>query len=301
MQALRELQQLILNHGEPGTAQTPIPGLQLLRFDRVTRTPTQGVYTPMVCLIAQGEKQVTLAEEIFTYNAAQYLITSVDLPISGIIREATTERPYLALSLALNPALLSSLVLDIARNAPAIVAKPVMTRGLAVTPLPPDLLDAFVRLLRLLRSPAEIPLLAPLILREIVYRLLTGEQAGMLRQIALRESSTQAVVRAINWIRGHYAEPFHMHELVEVTHMSTPSLHRHFKAVTGMTPLGYQKQIRLLEARRLLIAEGQDAAAAGFSVGYDSPSQFSREYSRHFGAPPRQDADRLLAEHVLPS
>lgn len=290
MDALRELQLQIGRHCRGSQTETAVPGLTLLRSDTVISTPVQLVYRPMVCVIAQGRKQVMLNAETFRYDAAKYLISSVDLPVSSRVVKATPQCPYLALSLALDLEVLSTVFLEMAAEPPQTE----IPRALAVTRVTPELLDGFVRLLRLLDRPVEIAPLAPLIVREILYRLLRGEQGVMLRQIALRESRTQQVVRAINWIRQNYAKPFRISALVRVSNMSAPSLHRHFKAVTAMSPLQYQKQIRLQEARRILVSERQDAASAGFSVGYGSPSQFSREYCRLFGAPPRQDAERLL-------
>ena len=299
--SLKQLQRQIARHCTGSQTTTAIPGLTLLRSDGVMTSPVQAIYTPMVCLIAQGRKQVMLGGETLEYDAAKYLVSSVDLPVSGRITEATPSRPYLALSLSLDADALASLLLQIrSAQAPggAFVRPAPVPRALAITSAMPDLLDAFVRLLRLLDRPAEVEALAPLIVREILFRLLTGAHAPMLRQIALRESRTQQVVRAINWIRRNYARPLHIGDLVSVAHMSPPSLYRHFKAVTAMSPLQYQKQIRLQEARRQLVSQQQDAAAVAFAVGYGSPSQFSREYRRLFGTSPRQDATRLMREEA---
>ena len=289
MNALEELRLRVFEHCSQEPAATAIAGLTLMRSETVMSVPVQVIYTPMVCVIAQGKKQVILAGETFEYDSSKYLISSVDLPVSGMISEATPNHQYIALSLALDIEVLSTLLLEMPSELQGSIP-----RALGVTSITAELLDAFVRLLRLLQQPLQIPLLAPLIKREILVRLLTGEHADMLRQIALRNSQTQQVVRAINWIRQNFAKPFSILELAQVSSMSSPTLHRHFKAVTGMSPLQYQKQIRVQEARRILVSQQEDAAAVGFFVGYKSPSQFSREYSRLFGAPPRFDADRIL-------
>jgi len=284
MDALAELQALIARHcpASHGMAETAIAGLTLLRSEVAAATATQVVYQPMVCLIAQGKKRVMLADEVLEYDAAKYLVSSLELPVSGCVIEATAERPYLALSLALDPEVLCA----IAEQMPASADGRTTSRGLAVTALDQELLESFVRLLRLLDRPEQVDLLAPLIEREILYRLLMGEQASMLRGMALRDGRMRQVVRAANWLRENYARPFEMGALARVARMSEPSLHRHFKAVTAMSPLQYQKRIRLQVARERLAG---DAATVAFSVDYASPSQFSREYGRHFGKPPRQD------------
>ena len=292
MNPLEELVRLIGTHATAQRTATPIEGLSLLRSDIVRSVPVQVVYTPMVCVIAQGRKEVCLADETYEYDAARYLVSSVHLPVTGRVVGASARRPYLSLSLALDVDQLSDVLLEMRTHS----VEADVPRGLAVSTLDDALLDAFVRLMRLLDRPADQPVLAPLVTREILYRLLAGEQGPMLRQVALRDSRTRQVSRVISWLRQHYAEPFHMRDLTAIANMSAPSLHRHFKALTAMSPLQYQKQIRLQEARRILVSEGRDAAAVGFEVGYESPSQFSREYARLFGAPPRKHLERLLAD-----
>ena len=291
MTVLEELQRQISTHCSAATTATAIPGLSLHRCCVANTTPTQVIYTPMLFVIAQGRKEVVLAGETFRYDAESYLITSVDLPVRAAICRASPEQPYLALSLTLDLQLLSEILAEL----PPAAHRGAVPRGLAVTRVTPELLEALTRLLRLLGEPAGIAFLAPLVQREILYRLLTGPQGTMLQQSAQQGSQTQQVIRALNWLRQHYAEPFRIGELLELTRMSAPSLYRHFKAVAGMSPLQYQKQIRLQEARRMLASQGLDASTAGFAVGYESPSQFSREYTRQFGAPPRRDAQRPSA------
>lgn len=296
MTSLQELAGLIAAHGLAPRAATPIAGLTLLRADAKADVPVQVVYTPKVCVIAQGRKRVGLGDQTFDYDARSYLVASVHLPVTGQVVAASRALPYLSLSLEIDVDQLADVMVGM--TLPPIEAE--VPRGLAVSAMDDALLDAFVRLLRLLDRPADRPMLAPLIQREILYRLLAGEQAPMLRQMASRDSRTRQVSRVVDWLREHYARPFRMSDLTSIANMSAPSLHRHFKALTAMSPLQYQKQIRLREARRILLAEGEDAATVGHAVGYGSPSQFSREYSRLFGSPPRQDVDRLLGEATWP-
>lgn len=279
-----------------GVHATPIPRLNLIRSSQPTE-PLHVLHEPALCLIAQGRKQVMLGSEIYRYDAAQYLVVSIDLPVVGQVIEATPEEPYLCVKLELDPAAIGALMLE---AAPALGQETRPGPGLMLSPVTPALLDAAVRLARLLASPADIPVLAPLAEREILYRLLTGGQADRLRQIAMAESKLQQVNRAIGWIKRNYREAFSIEIVAAEARMSPSALHQHFKAVTAMSPLQYQKQLRLQEARRLILANAYDAASAGFEVGYDSPSQFSREYSRLFGAPPLRDAARLrLAEPMF--
>ena len=280
MTVLEELRGYLAAHCPADSAQTAVPGLVLYRSAAPAAVRVPSLYTPMFCVIAQGTKEVVLQGEVFAYGAGQYLISSVDLPVFTAVREASPERPYLAMSWALNPGLLASAFTELP-SAP----EPAL-RGLAVTALPHELLHAVLRLVRLLDRPDEVSYLFPLLEREIAYRLLTGEQGAMLRQAAMEGSPTRGVMRAIAFLRRHYAEPFNMRELLRAAGMSAPSLYRHFKAVTAMSPLQYQKQLRLGEARRMLLS-GVGVGDAGFRSGYGSLSQFSREYGRQFGAPPR--------------
>jgi AraC-like DNA-binding protein len=213
---------------------------------------------------------------------------SVDVPVTGQVLEATPKRPYLCFRLDLDPAALGSLILE------SGVAEGRLTApGVSLSAVTPELLDAAVRLLRLLAAPRDIPALAPLAEREILYRLLTGDQVATLRQIALGDRRMRGVGRAIEWIKRNYREPFRIETLAAQATMSPSSLHAHFKTLTAMSPLQYQKQLRLQEARRLILSQDFDAASAGYRVGYDDASQFHREYKRLFGAPPMRDVERL--------
>lgn len=272
-----------------GIHQTAIPRLALIRSCQPTE-PLHALHEPALCIIVQGRKQVMLGSRVYHYDRSQYLVVSVDLPVIGQVIEATPEVPYLCVRLDLDPVLLGAIMLEAGPYEPAAGgAGP----GLALNPVAPELLDAALRLARLLETPRDIAMLAPLAEREILYRLMTGEQAARLRQIATGEGRLQQVNRAIGWIKRNYDKAFSVETLAQEARMSPSALHQHFKAVTAMSPLQYQKQLRLQEARRLILGAALDAASAGFRVGYESPSQFSREYRRLFGAPPLRDAARL--------
>jgi AraC-like DNA-binding protein len=273
-----------------GVHATPIPRLNLIRMSQPT-VPLHTLHEPALCILAQGAKQVLLGDKLFAYDPANYLVVSVDVPIVGQVTKASAEAPYLCLRLDLDPAAVGALALEIgARPDPSPPAG-----GLALSTATPALLDAAVRLVALLEAPRDAAVLAPLIEREILYRALTGDQGARLAEIGHGDSRLAQVNRAIGWIKANYARPFSIERLADEARMSASALHHHFKAVTALSPLQYQKQLRLQEARRLIFAGGHDAASAGHTVGYDSPSQFSREYARLFGAPPRRDATRLRA------
>ncbi|MFN3512794.1 MAG: AraC family transcriptional regulator N-terminal domain-containing protein [Phenylobacterium sp.] len=288
------LASLIARHApEDGMHDMPVPGLALIRYAAPTdRVPV--LHQPAACIIAQGAKVVMLAGETYRYDAATHLVVSVDLPLTGQVVEATPERPYLCVRIDLEPALLNELMLQ---QPPPPGGEG--ARGLHLSRTTPELADAAARLVGLLDRPQDLAVLAPLIRREIHYRLITGDQAGVVRQIGAPDSRLSQVSRAIAWIRANFHRPFSIEAVAREAGMSASALHQHFKAVTAMSPLQYQKQIRLQEARRLMLGEARDAQAAGFEVGYESPSQFSREYARLFGAPPARDAARLRATGPL--
>lgn len=272
-----------------GVHATAIEGVSLLRFSR-RNEPVHAVHEPAVCIIAQGAKQVMLGEEVYLYDASRYLVISVDLPVTGQLVEATPEVPYLCVRLDLDPGEIAGLLLQSGVPAPA---PPRTSRGLYVSEASPSMLDAVIRLVRLLDTPEDIAALAPLAMREILYRLLRSEEGWRLRQIATPDSQAQRIARVIGLLKTRFAEPLRIEDLAREVHMSASSLHQHFRAVTSMSPLQYQKRVRLQEARRLMLSENMDAATAGFHVGYESPSQFSREYSRLFGDSPARDLRRL--------
>ena len=274
-----------------GVHPTDIPHLSLLRMSHPTE-PLHTLYAPELCIFVQGKKEVFLDGEVHLCDRDHLLIVSVDLPVIGQVVEAEPETPYLGLQLDLDVAALGELLVEAGlETANGHHPGP----GLTLSPADPVLLDAAVRLLRLLETPRDIGILAPLVEREILYRLLTGEQAQSVRQIALSDGKLGRVGRAINWIKDHYREPFSIDVLASEARMSRSALHQHFKAVTNMSPLQYQKRLRLQEARRLILGTSLDATTASSSVGYGSASQFSREYSRIFGDPPLRDTERLKA------
>lgn len=290
MHPLATLVELLGRHAATdGTHATAIPGVSLVRASEPT-LPMPVVYEPTLCLVAQGRKRALLGSTSYVYDAARYLIASVDLPVTGSVIEASAEQPYLCLVFDLDMAQLSELALR--HPAPESGGTP-PPRGIGLEKTTSQLLEAAVRLAALMDTPADIAELAPLVQREIHYRLLTGPGNGLVRQMAQANSHLNQIARAIAWLRGRYAQHWSIDDLAQVAGMSRSSFHAHFKAVTAMSPLEFRKQLRLQEARRLMVAEALDAASAGFQVGYESPSQFSRDYGRAFGMSPAKDAQRL--------
>jgi AraC-like DNA-binding protein len=293
---IEELRRLVETHAH--LSRIPINGLLLAAADAPT-APASYIARPILALVAQGSKRLVFADRVYDYGTGDYLVVSADLPVTGQFIEASKERPFLGIGLDLRPEMIAPLLLDDSLKWNRSSGRsPATTSPLAVNLAPPELLDAFVRLLRLLDHPDDLPVLAPLIEREIAWRLLTGSQGAVVRQIGLADSSFSSVGRAIRWIREHPAESFRVEDLAERALMSTSTFHRHFRAITTMSPVQYQKKVRLQQARLLLMGEGIDVAGAGFAVGYDSPSQFSREYRREFGTPPGRDAARLRSQEA---
>lgn len=288
----QELAALVTRHTDgkgDGFHKTAIEQLEFQRESSAS-TSLQGVCEPILAILVQGKKEALLGEETYRYSAAQYLVVSVDLPLSAFIVEATPEQPYLGFKLNLDPRQLCDII---TAQTSVIEEKNNSVRGLFVSTVDAPLLDCAMRLTRLLDTPQDIPILAPMIIREIYYRLLMGEQGEAVRQIATSGSNMQRIAEVIKLIKADFTKPMRVEELAGQASMSPSSFHHHFKKVTSMSPLQYQKQLRLLEARRLMLAENSDAANAAYQVGYESPSQFSREYSRMFGAPPIRDIERL--------
>ena len=274
---------------ELGVKATVIPALTLIRRDAPTET-TSYMHEPSVCLIAQGAKRVLLGDETYAYDAHHFLLTSVDLPIVAQVTEASPAKPYLGLMLKLDPREIAQLMADSSLPPPRTQQE---SRGMAVGELSEPLLCAFLRLLDLLDEPEHIPILAPLVQREILYRLLVGEQGPRLRQIGAAGCRSHQIARAIDWLKSNFSRPLRIDDLASTVRMSPSAFHHHFRALTAMSPLQYQKWLRLHEARKLMLTEQLDTANAAFQVGYESPSQFSREYSRLFGAPPLRDVKGL--------
>ena len=266
-----------------------IPSLSLFREDGPT-DPISAVYEPSVCMVVQGAKRVLLGNETYVYNEQQYLITSVDLPAFFQVIEASKEKPLLGLNLTFDIQEVSRLLID--SNFPHHRAQR-SAHGMATSEITLPLLTAFQRLVDLLDEAQDIQMLAPIIQKEIVYLLLAGEQGARLRQIAAAGSQSQQIARIIEWLKNNYTQQLRIDDLASQARMSTASFHNHFRSITALSPLQYQKHLRLHEARRLMLAESLDAATAAFQVGYESPSQFSREYNRLFGAPPLRDVTRL--------
>lgn len=273
---------------------TAISGLSLFRRTESTE-PVTGMYEPSICLIAQGTKRVQLGADKYVYDANHYLITSVHLPTVVQITEASPEKPYLGLQLKFDLREVSQLMADSHLPPPRTQQS---RRGMATGEVTLPLVTAFQRLLDLLGEKEDIPILAPIIQREIIYRLLVGDQGARLRQIAVAGSQSQQIARAIDWLKGNFTQQLHIDDLAERARMSTSTFHHHFRSMTALSPLQYQKQLRLQEARRLMLADHVDAATASFQVGYESPSQFSREYNRLFGAPPLRDINLLREQAV---
>ncbi len=272
-----------------GKHHTAIDSLQLVRSDQPT-LPMPVIYRPCLCIIAQGRKEVRLADERYIYDPLSYLVASVTLPVSGHVLQASAQTPYLSLCLDIEPAMIASLIAD---AGPIGIPGPTGGRGLYLDRIDEQLLDAVIRLTRLLENPRDIAMLAPLALREIFYRLLHSPQGRRLHEIAIADSQGQRIARAIEWLNQHYDQPLRIENLAREVNLSSSTLHQRFKAVTALSPLQYQKQLRLQEARRLMLCEGLEATTASYRVGYESPSQFSREYRRLFGAPPLRDLARL--------
>ncbi|WP_279757045.1 AraC family transcriptional regulator [Mitsuaria sp. GD03876] len=329
--ATATLADLLRRHApREGLWATALPRVLAIRLDAPGGEMAHAVQPASLCVIAQGAKEVRLGEERYVYDAARFMVFTTDLPVSARVTDASPERPYLCLRLDFDPEEVAELVAQSgppprgtprsgnggngngngasasasASDGSAGVGQggdkgdkgdkgaDEPGRGLFVSDVTPDMLDAAVRLMRLLDHPEDHAALAPMAMRELVYRVLRSEQGERLAQVARADSQTQRVHRAIRWLKAHYAQPLRIEALAKEAHMSASSLHHHFRALTSMSPLQYQKQLRLQEARRLLVAEGLEVARAGHAVGYESPSQFSREYSRLYGTPPSRDAAR---------
>lgn len=272
-----------------GRYQTTIPSLSFTRMSNMTE-PNHGLYKTSLCIIAQGKKEALLSEESYIYGPEDYLVASVDLPVVAHIVEATPDAPYLALALEIAP----NEILEVLRELPKENNKKKNTeRGLFVSQMKQPLLDAIARLVQLLDNPEDVPIMAPLIKKEIIYRIITEENGERLKQVALEGSSTNQINHVIKYIMQNYEKNMKVEELAEIANVSVSSLYRYFSEVTSMSPIQYQKQLRLQKARGLLISESANAADIAFRVGYESPSQFSREYARLFGRPPKKDIQYL--------
>lgn len=290
----QELTELIERHSLQNSAkETAIPSLFFYQHSSITE-PAYRVYKPSFCVVVQGLKEILLAQERFEYGPSNYLIASMNLPVIGQIIKASTDSPYLSLKLEFT----QNQILEVLNDCDIkVTSKDNAKRALFVGRMESSIQDAVLRLARLLDTPGEIPFLAPLYTREILYRLLQGPYGVELAQIAVEGSSTYRIREAIDHIVRNWDQSFRIEDLADTASMSVSSFHRHFKEVTAMSPIQFQKQLRLQEARRILLAESADAADVAFRVGHESSSQFSREYSRMFGAPPRADIKRLKEKY----
>ncbi|GHG61355.1 transcriptional regulator [Alishewanella longhuensis] len=296
---LQILQSLLQTIQSSGFNETNIPGVKLYRSDGPT-SATPAIYEPTLCLLVQGSKQVWLGDELLQYRELQYLIAPVTLPVSGKVVTASPASPYIAMSISLDLRELTDLVIDIAHkelpqhtlvSSTSVNSTPV--RGIAVGDADLSLMSVLQRLSQLLQSPQDIPVLLPLLKREMLYRLLLGPIGSQLREFTQIDSQAHRISKVIEMLHQRFNEPLRIKELAETVHLSESAFFQAFKAVTSMSPLQFQKQLRLNEARRIMLHEGIEAATASYKVGYESPSQFSREYSRLFGAPPKTDVARF--------
>ncbi|MBC3949187.1 AraC family transcriptional regulator [Pseudomonas folii] len=279
---------IALRHAPPGLTITPIPRVDICVGQGSTdKAPC--LYRSMICFILQGSKRVAINDDLLSYDSEQYLISALDLPLIGQILDAEDGQPYVAVSLVLDPAILA----ELAATMPAVRESEQKGIGIAINPMSAPLRDTLLRLLSLLDTPGDIPVLGPMVERELLYRLLQGPQGRLLRQIAQPDGALGGIRRAVAWIRDNYNAQLRIDALCNASGMSRASLHRHFLSMTGLSPLRYQKQLRLQEARQLLLAGEHRASDVAFAVGYESASQFSREYSRQFGASPARDVREI--------
>lgn len=289
MSTTTELKRFALAHAVQPKTETSVARLEIMRVNAPTVLQPV-VYEPAVCLVLQGSKRAVIGEHVLAYGEGEYFIAAAELAALGQIWEATEEQPYLALNLLLDPQVIAGVLLDLPKG-----SEPAVSSGFFTSTADSKMLDAWLRLVSVLDRPDEAAVLAPMIEREILFRLLQSPSGILLRQIAGSDNRLSSIRKAMNWLREHYAEPILVEQLAAIAGMSASVFHKHFKEVTALSPIQYQKQIRLHEARRQLSRAPVDAASVAFSIGYESASQFSREYKRLFGASPAQDAKQLQA------
>ncbi|ACS57963.1 AraC family transcriptional regulator [Rhizobium leguminosarum] len=295
MQTMLEEMRRLTAHAENRPTETGIPGILMVKGE-IPEHKLGAVYEPMVNLILDGSKTLTIAGQDYYYDPASYFVISIDVPATGMVQQAGPDRPYIGVSLSLDPVKVAALLLDL----PPQSYQEGQSGGYSVCRMTPELPGAWLRMLQLMERPQDIPALAPAYEREILYRVLQGPQGWMLRDIAAPDSALSRIRLAIRWVREHYAEAVEVEKLAALTAMSVSAFHRHFKAVTAMSPIQFQKRIRLLQARQLLISQSGNASSVAYSVGYESVSQFTREYARFFGQPPARDAS-LMRENIRPA
>ncbi|WP_144735717.1 AraC family transcriptional regulator [Acinetobacter oleivorans] len=279
---------IVLRHASTGLTNTPIPRVEIcMGQGSVDKAPC--LYRSMICFILQGSKRVVINNAVLSYDYEQYLISALDLPLSGQILDTEDGQPYISVSIMLDPAILA----EMAASVSSVRDHEQKGIGITINPMTNQLSETLLRLLSLLDTPADIPVLAPMLEKELLYRLLQGPQGRLLRQIAQPDGALGHIRRAVAWIRDHYNSRLRIEELCHVTGMSRASLHRHFLLITGLSPIQYQKQLRLQEARQLLLSGEHRASDVAFVVGYESASQFNRDYRRQFGAPPVRDVREI--------
>lgn len=288
---MAELRSIVMRAQDKWT-ETGLPRVAMVRAEACASQ----VYQPMLHLVLQGTKTLSIGEEVSRYTAGSYFLVPVDIPATGQIHSSAADQPYLAISLTLNPDVIATLLMDEGK-APRAAQNSCFEAVLA----PAEMIDAWLRMMRLMDRPHEAALLAPMIEREILFRALQGPLGGILRDVARPDGRMTQIRRATQWIREHYTEPFRVEPLAVMTDMSVAAFYRHFKSVTAMTPIQYQKRLRLLRARWLLLFDTLDATSIAYQVGYESASQFNREYARLFGLPPVRDAARFRSPQPVKS
>lgn len=291
MEAMDELRDRALRYAQGQRTETPVPRVTITK-DAALTGMTPGIYEPMLCLVLQGAKCAIIGDRRLHYDRASYFVASIEVPGACQIVEARPESPYLALALTLDIPTVAEIIMDMLGLPPTADGP-----GFGISPVTPELADAWLRLVKLFDTPADIPIMAPMLEREIIYRVLQGPHGPMIRQLARSDSRLGQIRRAISHIREHFDQSVTIETLSCIAGMSPSVFHKHFKDVTAMSPIQYQKKLRLHEARRRLLADPGDTARVAFSVGYESATQFSREYARQFGASPARDAGRLRARN----
>lgn len=287
----RIIEKLMGHMRAPGNYPTRIEGVSLHRRDEVN-VPENCFFSPAITVLLQGRKRTVVGNEEYDYGEGQCLVNSLDLPSTNYVYEASPEKPFLVVALSID----RRLAMQLAAEMPSpMKVEPCHEKNISIAKADPDVLDAFLRLLELLDKPEQIPVLAPMIIREIHYRMLIGPQGGFMRMVNTLGSQSNQIARAISWLKDNYREPLQIHELARHVNMATSTFHRHFKQVTTLSPLQYQKRLRLYEAQRLMLVENEYAANACAAVGYESPAQFNREYKRLFGKPPARDVNCMRA------
>ena len=296
MSGLDALRQLIGRHAHNTHGPSLIEGLTVTATDAPT-VPLGAVAEPSLGLVIQGGKRTVSGDRVFDYAAGEFLISQLDLPVVGQVTAASAGRPFLGIGIRLAPAEIAAMLLEAGA---AVGAGQAVAPGIAVARADEPLLDALAHLAGLLDAPRDVPILAPLYRREVLWRLLNGPQGAVVRQIGFADGNLAHITRTVQWIRDHHDDPIRIGQLAALAGMSESTFHRHFRAVTHMTPIQYQKAVRLHQARLALVSGGRDVSEVAHAVGYDSASQFSREYRRLFGAPPGRDAQRIRTGEGVP-